>query len=74
MIGPTACATCRMIRRFLLAFGIGAFLTWQITGSLPFDGENATIWRAFLLVVTGFYLVSIFFRMRQMRQRWRRQG
>jgi len=72
MIGATACATCRTIRRFLLAFGAGGFLIWQLTGSLPFEGEDAAIWRAFLIVVTIFYSVSIFQRTRQMRQKWRR--
>lgn len=72
MIGPTACTTCRSIRRFLLAFGAGVFLFWHYTGSLPFEGRNADLMRVLLIVVILFYGFSIVIRLRQMRQKWRR--
>lgn len=67
-----SCATCRMIRRFLIAFGLGLFLTWQLTGALPFEGEDASAWRAMLLIVILVVGLNIFMRVRQLRARWYR--
>jgi len=61
-----------MIRRFILAFGLGAFLTWQVSGTLPFDGEGENAWRAMLLVVMLVTALNVFMRMKQMRARFRR--
>ena len=44
MKAPLSCLTCRMIRRFLMAFAIGGMLTWQLTGTLP-SGVSTTGWR-----------------------------
>lgn len=66
------CTTCRMIRRFLIAFLVGIFVSWQLTGSLPFDGEDADAWRAMLLIIIMVVGMNIVIRVRQMRARWRR--
>lgn len=71
-MGAFACTTCRMIRRFVLAFGLGGFLAWQVTGTLPFDGNDGNAWKGLMLVAVLFSGLSIFMRMRQMRARWRR--
>lgn len=72
MMGAFACTTCRMIRRFVLAFGLGGFLAWQVTGTLPFDGAGADTWKGLMMVAVLFSFFSVFLRMKQMRQRWRR--
>ncbi len=66
------CTTCRMIRRFLVAFVVGLFLTWQLTGALPFEGDDANAWRAMMLIVIVVVGLNIFMRVRQMRARWHR--
>ncbi len=71
-MGALGCLTCRMIRRFVLAFGLGAFVAWQVTGTLPFEGEGADTWKGLMMVVVVFSILSVLMRMRQMRARWRR--
>lgn len=72
MTGAIGCTTCRSIRRFLLAFALGGYLCWEWTGSLPFEGQNAEVFRILLIIVAAFYAVGIGLRVRQMRQTWRR--
>lgn len=67
-----ACATCRMIRRFVLAFGAGVFVMWQVTGSLPAETPDNGMWRGFMFVAMFFLVAGVFFRMREMRARMRR--
>lgn len=72
MMGAFACTTCRIIRRFVLAFGLGGFLAWQVTGVMPFDAEGSDVWKGFMWVAVIFTFFSVFMRMKQMRSRWRR--
>lgn len=72
MMGPLACTTCRVIRRFLIAFGLGVFVMWQMTGSLPFDPDDTTILRAMMAVVIIFAGINLFVRMKQIRARFNR--
>ncbi len=71
-MGPIACTTCRMIRRFLIAFGLGVIVMWQLTGSLPFDVEDTTILRCMVLVVIVFAGINLYIRMKQIRARFNR--
>ncbi len=66
-----ACVTCRIIRRFVLAFGAGVLVMWQITGSLPAEGANKGPWQGFTWVACFFLVAAVFFRMREMRSRMR---
>lgn len=67
-MGAFACTTCKIIRRFLLAFGLGGFLASQLTVTLPGQaGDEGVMWVAVL-----FTALSIFLRMRQIGGRWRR--
>ena len=67
-----SCASCRSIRRFVLAFGMGVFMVWQMTGTLPFQtGEGGPL-QGLLMVAVLFFVLSVMMRMRQMRRRWRR--
>lgn len=70
-MGAFACTTCKIIRRFLLAFGLGGFLAWQVTGTLP-GQAGGEAWQGVMWVAVLFSGLSIFLRMRQMRGRWRR--
>ena len=72
MMGFTACQTCRLIRRFLLAFGLGVFLMWQFTGKLPFDPDSTAVMRAMMAVVIIVAGVNLYARMKQIRARLRR--
>lgn len=69
----TSCTTCRAIRRFFLAFGIGAILAWQVTGSQPFQGEDGDLWAGLMMVAIIFSMISVMTRMRQMRAQMRAQ-
>lgn len=69
---PLACTTCRLIRRFLMAFALGGFVAWQVTGELPFHADQAILLKGMLLVVIAFSMVNLMIRLRQMRARWRR--
>ena len=71
-MGPIACTTCRMIRRFLIDFGLGVIVMWQLTGSLPFDVEDTTILRSMVLVVIVFAGINLYIRMKQIRARFNR--
>ncbi|GGW23879.1 hypothetical protein GCM10011452_09020 [Gemmobacter lanyuensis] len=72
-MGPLACTTCRMIRRFVLAFGGGAFLAYQLTGTMPFQATASDeVWNGLMWVAVFFAFMSVFMRMRQMRARWKR--
>lgn len=68
------CLTCRMIRRFVLAFGAGVLLMWQATGQLPAETADNAIWRGFMFVAMFFLIAGVFFRMREMRNRMRRRA
>lgn len=68
-----ACLTCRMIRRFVLAFGAGVLVMWQITGSLPAEGAHQGAWSGFMYVAVFFLAAGVIFRMREMRARMRRR-
>jgi len=71
-MGVMACTTCRMIRRFLIAFGVGGYAAWQITaGALPNDAASQEVWRGALWVAIVIAGLNVFMRMRQMRSRWR---
>ena len=71
-MGPLACTTGRMIRRFLIAFGLGVIVMWQLTGSLPFDVEDTTILRSMVVVVIVFAGINLYIRMKQIRARFNR--
>lgn len=66
-----ACLTCRMIRRFVLAFGAGVLVMWQVTGTLPAETGDNDMWRGFMFVAMFFLVAGVFFRMREMRNRFR---
>lgn len=68
-----ACLTCRMIRRFVLAFGAGVLVMWQVTGTLPAETADNGMWRGFMFVMMFFLVAGVFFRMREMKQRMRRR-
>lgn len=68
-----SCATCRMIRRFVLAFGAGVIVMWQATGTLPAETPDNGPWRGFMFVAMFFLIAGVFFRMREMRSRMRRR-
>ncbi|OYU17555.1 MAG: hypothetical protein CFE34_15150 [Rhodobacteraceae bacterium PARR1] len=68
------CLTCRMIRRFLLAFLLGGVLAWQITGANPFHPGSGVPMDGLLIVAVIFAFLSVFMRMREMRARFRRRG
>jgi disulfide bond formation protein DsbB len=72
MMGFTACETCRLIRRFLLAFGLGVLVMWQFTGKLPFDPDSTAVLRAMLGVVIIIAGINLYIRMKQIRARFRR--
>lgn len=72
MIDRLGCATCRMIRRFVLAFGAGVFVMWQATGTLPAETPENGPWRGFMIVAMVFLIAGVLFRMREMRDRMRR--
>lgn len=67
-----SCMTCRMIRRFVLAFGLGGFVAWQAGVTLPFDGGDVLVGQGLLLLVILFSILNLVIRMRQLRARWRR--
>lgn len=71
-MGALGCTTCRIIRRFLLAFAVGGGLAWQMTGSHPFQAAAGEAWQGIMWVAVLFSGLSIFIRMRHMRGRWRR--
>lgn len=71
-MGSLSCATCRLIRRFVLAFGMGVFLAWQMTGTLPLQTSEAGPIKGLMMVAVLFFVLSVMMRMRQMRRRWRR--
>ena len=68
------CLTCRMIRRFLLAFSTGAVLAWFMTGTVPFQTQDAGMMQGLMLVAVFFSLMSVLLRMRDMRARFRKRG
>lgn len=68
-----ACVTCRMIRRFVLAFGAGVLVMWQATGTLPAETADNAMWRGFMFVAMFFLVAGVFFRMREMKNRMRRR-
>lgn len=68
------CATCRMIRRFVLAFGAGVLAMWQVTGTLPAETADNGTWRGFMFVAMFFLAAGVFFRMREMKSRMRRRS
>lgn len=72
-MGAAACLTCRMIRRFVLAFGVGVFVMWQVTGGLPAEDADTGPWRSFLFVAVFFLSAIVYFRMREMRNRLHRR-
>lgn len=67
------CLTCRMIRRFVLAFGAGVLVMWQATGTLPAESADNNTWRGFMFVAMFFLVAGVFFRMREMRRMMRRR-
>lgn len=68
-----SCATCRMIRRFVLAFGAGVLVMWQVTGTLPAETADNGPWRGFMIVAMFFLAAGVLFRMREMKHRMRRR-
>ncbi|MEY4872232.1 MAG: hypothetical protein RLZZ563_1562 [Pseudomonadota bacterium] len=72
MKAPLSCLTCRMIRRFLMAFAIGGMLTWQLTGTLPSDPGAMGVWQPVAMVAAIFAIAVVLMRMRQIRQTWHR--
>lgn len=68
------CLTCRMIRRFVLAFGAGVLVMWQVTGQLPAQSADNGMWRGFMFVAMFFLVAGVFFRMREMKNRMRRRA
>lgn len=66
------CLACRMIRRFMVAFAIGGFATWQLTGSLPTDPGAAGVWQPVGMIAAVFAIAFVLMRMRQIRQSMRR--
>ena len=74
LFAATSCLTCRMIRRFLLSFGVGGVLAWQITGANPFQPGSGVPMNGLLIVAMIFAFLSVFMRMREMRARFRRRG
>lgn len=73
-MGAATCLTCRMARRFILAFGGGAFLAWMATGTIPFSTADGTVMQGLMAVAVMFTFLSVFMRMREMRSRFRRRG
>lgn len=73
-LSAATCLTCRMIRRFLLAFGFGGVLAWQLTGANPFHPGNGVPMDGLLVVAVIFAFLSVFMRMREMRARFRKRG
>lgn len=71
-LNAASCLTCRVLRRFVFAFGTGALLAWMLTGRLPFDVESAPMMQGLVLVAVMFAALTIFLRMREMRARFRR--
>lgn len=65
------CTRCRTIRRFLLSFALGVAVAWQINGAPPLGLAGET-WRGITMVVMIFALVTVFARMRQIRQQFQR--
>lgn len=70
----SACATCRAVRRSLLAFALGGVVAWQAAGNLQFQGVNDHVLSGLMLVVVIFAFLNVFLRMREMRARFRRRG
>ncbi len=70
-MGALGCATCRMIRRSVLAFGLGAFLAWKLTGTLPTDPAGSGAWGGFMWVAVAITVLNVIVRMREMRSRFR---
>ena len=73
-LSAASCLTCRVVRRFLLSFGIGGVLAWQVTGANPFHPGNAVVMDGLMAVAVMFAFLSVFMRMREMRARFRRRG
>ncbi len=73
-LSAASCLSCRMIRRFLLAFCVGGLLAWQITGDNPFAPNSSLPLEGLLIVPLIFVFLSVFLRMREMRARFRRRG
>ena len=73
-LSAATCLSCRMIRRFLLSFGVGGVLAWQITGANPFHPGSGVPMDGLLIVAVMFAFLSVFLRMREMRARFRKRG
>ncbi len=67
-----SCMTCRMIRRFILAFVVGGVIAWQVTGTLPFAVSDPKPLQGMVGVVILFSFLSVFMRMKNMRRRWQK--
>lgn len=65
------CATCRAIRRFLMAFVVGGMTAWQMGINIPY-ANTVESWRLIVLVVLMFSVASVLMRLRQLRRNWRR--
>lgn len=74
ILKAASCLTCRMIRRFLLAFAAGVVLAWCMTGTLPFQTADGETMQGLMLVAVIFAALSVVMRMRDMRARFRRRG
>lgn len=70
-MGALTCATFRMIRRSVLAFGLGSFLAWKVTGTLPDDPAGQGAWSGFMWVAVAITVLNVIIRMRDMRSRFR---
>lgn len=77
-LSAASCLTCRVVRRFLLSFGIGGLLAWQVTGANPFQqagqAGGGMVMDGLMAVAVMFAFLSVFMRMREMRARFRRRG
>jgi hypothetical protein len=70
----TSCATCRALRRSLLAFALGGLVAWQASGHMPVQAGNGPVMSGLMAVVVIFAFLNVFLRMREMRARFRKRG
>lgn len=67
-----ACTTCKITRRFLLAFTLGGALAWLVSVTLPFPDQTAEVRQGVLWGAVLFSSLSILIRIGQVRIRRRR--